>query len=165
MQIIPMWYIASKIHFHVYLGIMEILLIDDHQRLRVATASMLESTGRFTVCGQAESLAQAVDFIEKAETLPSIVILDINLGEDYGLDFLPLLEKHCADKKIAKPPVLVCSANDDSFTIQTALKLGATGFLSKISSADDMIEAIDALLSGKAYVYGEPCGEKTNGQT
>ena len=134
---------------------MEILLIDDHPLLNAGLVSILEGTGLFTVSAQAESLMQAMSIIECSETLPSLIILDLLLGEDNGLDFLPMLEKHCLDKKIPKPPVLVCSALGDSFKIQTALKLGAAGFLSKTGGKAELLKAIDIILCGKVYVSDE----------
>ncbi|MDR0456192.1 MAG: response regulator transcription factor, partial [Treponema sp.] len=82
-------------------------------------------------------------------------ILDLLLGDDNGLDFLPMLEKYCVNKKFPKPPVLVCSALGDSFKIQTALKRGAAGFLSKTGSKAELLKAIDTILDGKVYISGE----------
>ena len=143
---------------------MEVLLIDDHPMLNVGIISILENTGLFTVCGQAASLEQAMNTIEESETLPSLIILDLLLGEDNGLDFLPMLEKFCCNKKIPKPPVLVCSALGDSFKVHSALKLGASGFLSKTGGKAELLDAIGAVLSGKTYISSElniKLGEKT----
>ena len=134
---------------------MEVLLIDDHPMLNIGIVSILEETGLFKVCAQAQSLAQARNIIEESETLPSIIILDMLLGEDNGLDFLPMLENHCKNKKQTKPPVLVCSALGDSFKIQTALKLGAAGFLSKTGGKTELLKAIDTILCGKIYISSE----------
>jgi len=134
---------------------MEVLLIDDHPMLNAGIVTILESTSLFKVCGQAESLTQAIRFIEKSETLPSLIILDLLLGEDNGLDFLPMLDNYCVGKKIPKPPVLVCSALGDSFKIQTAIKLGAAGFLSKTGGKAELLKAIDIILSGKVYISSE----------
>jgi NarL family two-component system response regulator LiaR len=134
---------------------MEVLLIDDHPLLNAGIVSILESTGLFTVCAQAESLAGAMSVIEESETLPSLIILDLLLGEDNGLDFLPMLENYCVNKKIPRLPVLVCSALGDSFKIQTALKLGAAGFLSKTGGKAELLKAIETILSGKMYISGE----------
>jgi len=134
---------------------MEVLLIDDHPALNAGIAAMLESTGVFTVCGQTESLSQAMSFVEKSDPLPSAIVLDLILGEENGLDFLPMLKKHCADRKIPMPPVLVYSALSDPFKIQTAFKLGAAGFLSKTGGKAELLKAIDAILCGKTYISDE----------
>ncbi|MCL2264595.1 MAG: response regulator transcription factor [Treponema sp.] len=139
---------------------MEVLLIDDHPMMNAGIVSILEQTGLFTVCAQALSLKEAMSIIEESAAMPSIIILDILLGEDNGLDFLPMLEKYCHNKKIEgkpvkKPPVLVCSALGDSFKIQTAFKLGAAGFLSKTGGKAELLKALDTILSGKVYISDE----------
>jgi len=134
---------------------MEVLLIDDHPMLNAGIISILESTGLLNVCGQAESLAAAMNIIEKSDTLPSLIILDMLLGEDNGLDFLPVLDNYCRNKKVPRPPVLVCSALGDSFKIQTALKLGAAGFLSKTGGKAELLKAINTILGGKIYISSE----------
>jgi len=134
---------------------MEVLLIDDHPMLNAGIVSILEQTRIFKVCAQAHSLKEAVSFIEKEKILPSLVILDMLLGDDNGLDFLPVLEDFCKKKNAPKPPVLVCSALGDSFKIWTALKLGAAGFLSKTSGKDELLKAINTILSGKVYISSE----------
>jgi len=134
---------------------MDIMLIDDHPLLNAGLISILEGTGIFTVSAQAVSLNQAMDIIEEAEDLPHLIILDILLGEDNGLDFLPMLEAFCRRKKIRKPAVLVCSALDDAFKVQSALKLGASGFLSKTSGKSELLNAIDTILCGEVYISSE----------
>ena len=134
---------------------MEVLLIDDHPMLNAGIISILESTGLLNVCGQAESLAAAMNIIEKSDTLPSLIILDMLLGEDNELDFLPVLDNYCRNKKVPRPPVLVCSALGDSFKIQTALKLGAAGFLSKTGGKAELLKAINTILGGKIYISSE----------
>ena len=134
---------------------MEVLLIDDHPLVNAGLASCLEETGRFSVSGQANSLAEATRFIEKAEKLPSLIILDILLGEENGLDFLLFLKGFCREKKIPKPPVLICSVLEDPFRIRTALKMGASGYVSKSGSNDDLLGAIDVVLRGEIYLAGD----------
>ena len=134
---------------------MDVLLIDEHQLFNAGLASIFEATGLFSVTIQALSLTQAVSIIEKSKTLPSLIILELLLGEKNGLDFLPILEKHCKNKKIPKPPVLVCSAYGDSFKIKTALKLGASGFLSKTDDKAELLKAINTILGGKTYINEE----------
>jgi len=144
---------------------MQVLLIDDHPLINGGLASYLEETGRFCVSGQVNSLAEAMRFIEKAaashETsshkieFPSLIILDIMLGDENGLDFLPFLKNLCLRKKLNRPPVIVCSVLEDPFRIQTALKLGASGYIPKTGSKADLLRAIDTVLRGEIYITGE----------
>jgi NarL family two-component system response regulator LiaR len=134
---------------------MEVLLVDDHPFVNAGLASCLEETGRFSVTGQVNSLAEAKRFIEESKNPPSLVILDILLGEENGLDFLPFLDDYCRKKKKQKPPVLVCSVLEDPFRIQTALKTGASGYIPKTGNKADLLDAIDTVLRGEVYKTGE----------
>jgi NarL family two-component system response regulator LiaR len=134
---------------------MEVLLIDDHPLLNIGLASCLEETGRFTVSGQMNSLAQATDFIKKSKARPSLIILDIMLGDENGLDFLPYLEEFCKKKHVQKPPVLICSVLEDPFRLRAAHKLGASGYVSKAGDKTELLTAIDTVLRGEVYFSDE----------
>lgn len=134
---------------------MEVLLVDDHPLLNAGIVSILEGTGLFSVCGQAENLTEAMEIIKTSENMPSLIILDLLLGDESGLDLFPLLKEYCETKKIPLPKVLVCSALEDTFKIQTTLKLGAVGFLSKTGGREELLKAISTILEGKSYVSGE----------
>ena len=139
---------------------MKVLLIDDHPLINSGLASYLEETGRFSVSGQVNTLAEAVNFIKEAAAsktgnFPSLVILDILLGEENGLDFIPFLNDFCRVKKLSKPPVLICSVLEDPFRIQTALKLGASGYIPKTGNKADLLCAIDTVLRGETYITDE----------
>ena len=131
---------------------LDVMLIDDHPMLNYGLASCLEETGRFNVSGQAKSLNDARHHLENSETLPSLIILDIMLGEENGLEFLPYLETYCKKRKIKKPQVLICSVLEDPFRIRTALKIGACGYVSKTSSKNELLKAIDTVLGGTVFV-------------
>jgi NarL family two-component system response regulator LiaR len=133
---------------------LQVLLIDDHPLLSYGLVSCLEETGRFYVCGQAGSLEKARQLIKELTSLPSLIILDILLGEENGLDFLPFLQDFCKTKNIPQPPVLVCSVLEDPFRIQTALKLGACGYVPKTGDKAELLHAIDTVLGGKVYITG-----------
>jgi NarL family two-component system response regulator LiaR len=130
---------------------MKVLLIDDHPLVSFGFGSILDSTGLFSVRVQAKSLAEARIAIEGAAPLPQLIILDILLGEENGLDFLPVLDKFCKAKKNQKPPVLVYSALEDSFQAETARELGASGYVPKTAGKAELLKAIDAILGGEFY--------------
>jgi len=132
----------------------KVMLIDDHPVTNKGLAACLEETGRFTVCAEATTLADAKRNIEEATPggLPSVVILDVILGDENGLDFLPFLENHCRANGLPRPAVLICSVLEEPFRIQTAMKLGASGYVSKAESEAELIAAIDTLLRGEIHL-------------
>ncbi|MCL2193589.1 MAG: response regulator, partial [Treponema sp.] len=79
---------------------MNILLVDDHPLTNRGVASYLRETGRFSICAQVTTLADAKRHIENGDPcMPDLVILDIILGEDNGLDLLPFLDDFCDKNK------------------------------------------------------------------
>ena len=133
-----------------------IMIIDDHSMVNSALASLLEETGRFRVCGEAYSLADAMESISALEgDMPALIILDILLGEENGLDFLPFLDSLCRERKIPKPPVLVCSVLEEPFRIHTAMKMGASGYIPKTRNRKELLEAIDSVLRGEIFMSSE----------
>jgi NarL family two-component system response regulator LiaR len=139
---------------------LKVLLIDDHPVTNAGLTACLEKTGRFTVTGRAATLTEAKRFIGGEGTsqevslssLPSCIILDIQLGGDNGLDFLPFLDSYCKKHKTAKPPVLVCSVIEDPFRIKNAFDTGAAGYLPKSGNLEEIVTAIDTVLKGGTYL-------------
>ena len=133
-----------------------ILLVDDHSLSRSAFTALLERSEGFEkaelyVAAQAGTLGEARRFLEETEKLPSLIILDIQLIGENGLDFIPILKDFCAARGIQPPPVLVCSAFDDDFRVQLALKQGALGYVPKTARAEEFLKAIDTVLRGEVY--------------
>jgi len=119
-------------------------------------ATCLEGTRRFLVCAQVTSLADAKHWIGECpwKSLPGLVVMDIILGNENGLDFIPFLEGFCRENNLTKPAVLVCSMLEELFRIQCAINLGALGYVSKSDGEAELLAAIDAVLQGRVYLAG-----------
>jgi len=149
---------------------MEVLLIDDHDLINTGVAALLAGTGRFAVMGQARTLAEAERIVEEEAhgtppKTPSLVLLDVRLGDENGLDFIPFLKKFCRAKRLKAPPVLVCSVHEDPFLMRLALELGAAGYVPKSSGNEELLRAANAACAGKIYVpegHGDRIIEITN---
>jgi NarL family two-component system response regulator LiaR len=130
-----------------------VFLIEDHPLTRHGLASCLEDSGRFSVAGTAGSLGEGRRFVEQTPgDLPLLIILDILLGAENGLEFIGFLKGFCGTRHIAMPAVLVCSAFEDPFRVQTAFQLGAAGYVPKSANEEELLRAIDTVLSGKEYI-------------
>ena len=129
-----------------------IALIDGHPLVTNGISAWLNGIGRFTVCGTAKNLAEASALMEKLENLPEIIILDISLGTEDGLDFIPMLKEICAKRSALVPGILVCSMYEDPFLIQHAIDSGAKAYVPKSSESGEILSAIDALLEGGSYI-------------
>ena len=129
-----------------------IALIDDHPLAVKGLGAWLETGGAFRITGSAGNLAGARSLMENCEPLPDIVILDLSLGSEDGLDFIPALKEICAKRKVPLPGILLCSMHEDPFLIQRAIDAGIKGYVSKSADSMEIICAINAILAGDEYI-------------
>src|SRR5687767_6231479 len=103
---------------------LRVLIADDHYKVRQGLRDLLEEGPETMVVGEAktgfETMAQA-----RAESW-DVVVLDINLPDQSGLDVLRLLKQERPSL-----PVLLLSMHPGAQYIKGSLKAGAAGFLSK----------------------------------
>jgi NarL family two-component system response regulator LiaR len=129
-----------------------IVLIDDHPLTSNGIGAWLSATGRFSIVGTAENLTQARTLLERLESPPQIVILDITLEKENGLAFIPEFKKISEKQKVPMPRILVCSMHEDPFIIQQAIELGAAAYVAKSAGTSEILTAIDAILAGNTYI-------------
>jgi NarL family two-component system response regulator LiaR len=129
-----------------------IALIDDHPLAASGIGAWLCATGRFAICGTARNLADARSLLERLNPLPKIIILDVSLGAEDGLAFIPVLHEICLQKNAPLPGILVCSMYEDPFLIQHAMDSGAGAYVAKSAESAEIITAIDAILAGNKYI-------------
>jgi len=129
-----------------------VVLIDDHPLATNGIGAWLNGTGRFTISGTAKTLAEAAALVKGLNSPPDIIILDISLGAEDGLDFIPMLKEICSKRNSPMPGILVCSIYEDPFLVQRALDSGARSYVPKSAEPKEILTAIDALLEGGVYV-------------
>jgi NarL family two-component system response regulator LiaR len=139
-----------------------IVLIDDHPLAINGIGAWLKSTGRIEIAGTAGTLKEASALMKKLNPLPAVIILDISLGTEDGLEFIPALKEICAKRKAALPGILVCSMYEDAFLIQRAMELGARAYVPKSADLSEILSAIDALLAGDTYINKKFKPQKQN---
>jgi NarL family two-component system response regulator LiaR len=125
-----------------------VFLVDDHAIVRRGLETELTETGRFRIAGEASTLAEARYLLEALREPPDLVILDLELGDDNGLDLIGALQERGG----RLPAVLVCSVFEDPFRIQTALHAGARGYVPKSAAGAEILAAADAVLGGKTWL-------------
>jgi DNA-binding NarL/FixJ family response regulator len=122
-----------------------VLLVDDHKMMRDGLRLRLQLEKDFTVVGEATSAAEAYARIE--ETVPDVVIMDVNLPDETGI---------AATRKIhARLPALrliVITSSFEPEMANEAILAGATGFLRKEDASDELVRAIRVAMEGKVYL-------------
>jgi DNA-binding NarL/FixJ family response regulator len=116
-----------------------ILIVDDHPVVRHGIVSLLSNHADFEVVGEADNVQSAVALVE--QQLPDIVLLDVRLTDESGLDLLTQLRDR-------NTKVLVLTSFDDPEHVRVALQGGAFGFILKNVSDDMLCGAIRTIYQG-----------------
>jgi DNA-binding NarL/FixJ family response regulator len=124
---------------------MRALIIDDHEVVRRGLAQILRENFEGLDLAQAGDARQALTLL--AEHPWDIVLLDINLPGRSGIDLLQEIRL-----RSPRTRVLVISAYPEGEFALRALKLGAVGYLTKNSAADELVAAFKKALAGGMYV-------------
>jgi DNA-binding NarL/FixJ family response regulator len=132
-----------------------IMIVEDHPLFSKGLSSLLNSREAYNVIGEARDSKEALELA--AEMKPDLVILDLNLGNEDGLDLLK--EMHRRFPKIA---VLVLSMHDERYYAERVLKAGGRGYIMKTEAGNKVIEASETVLAGKIY-FSEAQRERLSG--
>ena len=124
---------------------MRILLVDDHTVVRRGLKQILAAEFKKAVFGEAGNAHETLDLVGK-ETW-DLLILDITMPGRSGLDVLREIRKWRP-----KLPVLVLSIHPENQFAVRVLKLGAAGYMTKESAAEELVAAVTKVLAGGRYV-------------
>ncbi len=120
----------------------KVLIIDDHPVVRHGLRSLLSQYAEIQVVGEAEKGAVALRLI--AELTPDVVLLDIRLAEQSGLELAQTLQYQHSSVRI-----IILTSYDDNSYLKKAAQAGVHGYILKSASAEMLIEAIHAVYHGK----------------
>ncbi len=127
----------------------KVILVDDHSLVREGYKMMLLPVSKFEVIDECANEQEYKKSLEK--NVPDVVIMDIKLPGSSGIELCKYTRQY-----FPKAKVLFVSANTDKHHIQLALKAGGAGFISKNTSAEDFIRAIETVvLYGNEYFSKE----------
>lgn len=138
-----------------------VLIIDDHPLFSRGLAQLIETQKTYKVVGMAKNRAEAISMLD--QTNPDLAIVDLNLGQEDGLELIK-------DFQALRPEikVLVLSMHDERFYAERALKAGAKGYIMKEEAENNVITAIQTVMNGEIYLSDnekERIGEMTKDGT
>lgn len=122
-----------------------ILIVDDHEVVRRGLESIVSACDDLQVVGIASSGEQAVTLANSVDS--DVVLLDLQMAGMHGLEVIPLLIKEGDDR----PKIIVLTVHDDDEIVLRAVKSGASGYVLKNASADELIRAIRYVAAGGRY--------------
>jgi DNA-binding NarL/FixJ family response regulator len=122
-----------------------ILLVDEHAVVRSGLRYLIEKQAGMMVVGEAGNKTDAIAIAAREQ--PEVIILDVRLGEENGLDLISELLAVAADSK----PVVFTTVQDPVIHHE-AIRLGAMGVLTKDISADLLMKAISRVHAGELWL-------------
>lgn len=122
-----------------------VVVADDHTLVRQSVIKALRTEPDVEVVGEAATGSAVLQSVE--QHAPDLVVLDIAMP---GMDGLTVAEKLRVDHPAVR--VLFLSMHDDDASLQRAVALGASGFISKSASIEELLEALRAVRDGGSYL-------------
>lgn len=126
------------------MSLIRIVLVDDHVVMRAGLKLLIESSNTMEVVGEANNSAEAIQLA--TSTCPDLVLLDLDLGQESGLDIIP-------DLLAAAPNVhvLVLTGVRDPDDHRRAVMRGAMGLVLKDRAVPTLLKAIEKVHSGEIW--------------
>ena len=122
-----------------------ILIIDDHPIYREGLRRFIEAQPNLSCCGEADSSQGAFEVVRCSNA--ELVILDLRLRREDGMELMRNL-------LVEKPSLrfLVLSQGDETVHAERALRAGASGYIMKEEATEELLTAINQVISGEIYV-------------
>jgi DNA-binding NarL/FixJ family response regulator len=124
---------------------LRVLIVEDHPLMRRAMAGVIDDQPRLQVCGEADTVDEALQLLKTSR--PQVVIVDLGLSGGHGIELIGRIRSHSQHIK-----VLVVSAQDERLYAERCLRAGASGYLHKREAADRLIDALHRVVEGEVYL-------------
>lgn len=126
----------------------KVLLVDDHELVRMGIRSLLEDVTGVDVVGEASSGEEAVQMVKKLH--PHVVLMDVKMPGMGGLEAIRRILRVDETTK-----VLAVTVYGEEPYPSRVLQAGAVGYLTKGADMQEMMQAIKTVSSGKRYISPE----------
>lgn len=127
---------------------MNILIVDDHPLVRKGLISILSTNEKISNIQESSNISDTMHRLIKYK--PSIVIVDLNLGNEDGVDIILEAKKR---KITTKFIVLTSSLKRDDY--ERTIKMDVEGYLLKDAFVEDILYAVNLVIRGKQYIDPE----------
>jgi DNA-binding NarL/FixJ family response regulator len=127
-------------------GPVRLVLVDDHEMVIEGLKAMLAGFGsKVRVVGQAVGVDRAISVVDSLD--PDVVLCDVRMQGSSGLDLCLALRQRNPDRK-----VVMLSVYDDEQYLFQAMRVGASGYLLKSISSDDLVRQLELVRSGESAI-------------
>jgi DNA-binding NarL/FixJ family response regulator len=125
-----------------------VLIVDDHAVVRAGLKLLVDGEDDLEAVGEAGTAKDAI--FEARSLKPDIVLLDVVMPDQNGLEIVPQLLHESPDAK-----VLVLSMQDEPRYVREAFEVGASGYVLKEAADSELVAAIREVAGGGRYVHPE----------
>ncbi len=126
----------------------DVMLVDDHELVRMGIRRLLEDVGDIHIVAEACSGEEAISLARKLK--PDVVLMDVSMPGIGGLE---------ATRKLSqasfKPKVIAVTMHRDEVFPTRLLDAGAMGYLTKGSKVEEIVHAIREVVAGRRYICAE----------
>ncbi len=137
---------------------LRIMLAEDHETVREGIRLIINAQEDMEVCGE---VANGRDAVESAQKLqPDVIVMDITMPELNGLKATKELKKICPHLKI-----LTLTRHTEDAYLRELLRAGASGYVLKQSSSNELLRAVRAIAGGGNYLDPNIAGRVMTGYT
>ena len=123
----------------------KIMIADDHNLIREGLKQLLEFDGSMEIISEASNGVECLDKLQ--DTIPDVLLLDINMPEKNGLEVLEEIKKIKYEVK-----VLILTVHNELEYLLKAVDIGVDGYILKDSESEELKKAINAILAGENYI-------------
>jgi DNA-binding NarL/FixJ family response regulator len=123
----------------------KLIVADDHTLMREALCNKLDNKPDLEVIAQADDGCQAIEFCRKHA--PELIIMDVSMPDLNGVEATRRIHNNNPNIKI----VALSMHSEQKFVIDM-LKTGASGYLNKACRFEELLEAINVVMSGEIYL-------------
>ena len=122
-----------------------ILLVDDHEVVRLGLRALLERHSQFEVVAEASTAREALQLVE--QYVPDVVVMDIRLPGGSGIDACEKITENYPNTHV----IMLTSYAEDEMLF-SAIRAGASGYVLKQIGGDDLVRALEAVARGEALL-------------
>jgi len=122
-----------------------ILLVDDHEVVRLGLKALLERHPQFDIIGEASSAREALELV--ANHHPDVVVMDIRLPGTSGIEACEEITSRFPETRVL---MLTSYAEDEM--LFSAIRAGASGYVLKQIGGEELVRAIEAVARGEALL-------------
>jgi len=123
----------------------KVILADDHAMVRQSLCNSLQQESNIEIVAQAQDGHSTFELV--GQLLPDVVVMDISMPDMNGMEATYKIKKEYPRVK-----VIALSMHSGSKYVREMFKAGASGYLLKNSSYEELIEAIHTVMSGKSFI-------------